>query len=165
MFALLRVDRDVSIILSNRQYCCMNAILPPVEKERSFRGWSCVFVSLCRPGSPSGNTVTFEQSPNKELDLIDSMYVISHWHAPHSALLTLSIFVSISHHSSLFLTSLTSRPLKLLIFLFRQICFADFAYSHNLCLSLCVCITVCVKVCYQVVKILLKNHLYWIEHF
>ena len=34
-----------------------------------------------------------------------------------------------------------------ILYLFRQICFADFEYSHHLYLALCVCACVCVSVC------------------
>ena len=40
----------------------------------------------------------------------------------------------------------------------RQICFADFAYSHHSCLPLCMypCVTFCINVCFHVVKSLKK---------
>ena len=56
-----------------------------------------------------------------------------------------------------------NRSKKCLLILFRQICFADFAYSHHCCLSMCAYVCMCVhalpvcsNVCSQVAKILKK---------
>ena len=52
---------------------------------------------------------------------------------------------------------------KLLNSLIRQICFADFVYSHHPCLLLCV--SFCTSMCCRVAKIMKNNQLYEFKHF